>query len=219
MMRLMRRLLLLALLIGAAYAGYRWGGGVFPWVEARFAGGAGEEGDGAAGPVPSPELAEVTLDRFERFRRGDEGATLEVGGAELSSLVRYAIPGILPPGVGEPTVELADGEVHVSARVAVDAFPRLPNLDQVIGMLPDTVLVEIRGTLTPYDQEHMALAVDRVRVARVPIPGRLVSDVLRGLGREDRPGLDANALPVPIPDGVDRVFIQGHNLVLVREDG
>ncbi len=170
-------------------------------------------------PEPTPEMAEAALDRFEALRRGDGGQRLAFDGTELSAVVRYSLPGIIPPGVTEPTVRLEGGRVGLSARVAVEAFPDLPDLGEVVGMLPDTVLVEIRGTLSPYDQAVMALMVDRLQVARIPLPRRMVGKVLNGLGREGPRGFPEDALPVPLPDGLASVSVQSDSLVLIAEEG
>jgi hypothetical protein len=166
------------------------------------------------GRRPTPELAETTLDRFEAFRAGDAGDRLVLSGTELTSVIRYALPGIIPPGVAEPTVELSEGRVHLTARVAVDAFPKLPRLDEIVGLLPDTVLIRMDGTLVALDQAYLSLMVDRVEAARIPLPRRMVSDVLAGFGRDGPASLPKDALAVPVPDGVASVYVQGDSLVL-----
>ncbi len=216
-MRLVRVFLGVVVLVGVAYAGFRWGPAVFPQVEGflGLAGSGSTVGRAETGaPGPSPEIAEITLDRFERFRRGDGERRLALGGTELSSLVRYALPGLVPQGVADPTVTLHEGRVRITARVATEAFPRLPRLEEVMGLLPDTVLMEMEGALVPLDQSFLALLVDRVEASRIPIPKRLIADILAGLGREGPSSLPAAALAVPIPDGVASVFVQKDSLVL-----
>jgi len=216
MVKTIKRFVLLVALVGAAYAGFRWGPAVFPRVEEILGvarGGAGSQ----PALQPTAELADSTLDRFERFRAGEGGDRLVLGGRELSSVLRFSLPGIVPPGVSDPTIRLEDGQVHLFARVAVAAFPNLPKLDQVLGMLPDTVQVELRGSLVPHDQRNLAFLVDRISAARVPIPARMVSEVLEGFGRGGREGLGPDALPVPLPDGVRSVHVQRDSLVLIAE--
>lgn len=218
MTKLVKRLLTLAILVLVAYTGFRWGPLVFPSLERRL--GLAEEGAAAAEPTreePSAELAERTLDRFERFRRGEDDGRLALSGLELSSVVRYALPGIVPPGVAEPTVTLTEGRVHLSARVAVGAFPRMPRLDDVMGVLPDTVHVKLEGSLVPLDQGNLALLVDRIEASRIPLPRRVIPDILEAFGREGRTSLPQDALPVPKPDGIRSVFVQRDSLVLIAE--
>jgi hypothetical protein len=208
-------LAVLALLV-AAYAGFRWGPMVFPRME-RMLGWAGEP-TALPGPAqPTAELADATLERFERFRNGQGPERLALGGTELSAVVRHALPGIVPPGVTDPTVALDDGRVRLSARVALQAFPRLPALDEIVGILPDTVLIELEGALVPHDPGHLALLVDRLQAARIPIPRRLVGEVLTGFGRQAPQGFSSDALPVPLPDGLRSVYVQQDSLVLLAD--
>lgn len=205
----------LVILAGVAYAGFRWGPLVFSRLEGVLGLSAPAPGSTDAGPpAPSPEIAEVTLDRFERFRGGEGQRRLALSGTELSSVVRYALPGLIPPGVSDPTISLHEGRVRLTARVAVAAFPRLPRLEEVMGLLPDTVLLDMEGALVPLDRRFLALVVDKVEASRVPIPRRMVADVLAGMGREGPPSLPADALAVPVPDGVTSVTVQGDSLVL-----
>jgi hypothetical protein len=181
----------------------------------------GSERLGAAPEAPadaavSPELAEATLDRVEGLRVAD-GGRLALGAAELSSVVRYAMPGILPPGVDEPGVAIQGGSVALSARVATGAFPDLPALGAVIGMLPDTVPIRVQGRLSSYGKESLAFFVSRVEAARIPLPDRLIPQVLGALGRRERQGLPANALHIPMPGGLDSVYVRRDSLVLVAD--
>ncbi len=209
-----KRGVFLIILLGAAYAGFRWGPAVFPGLERMIFMEADDRGSGAG---PSPELADATLDRFEAFRQGTTGDRLALSSDELTSVIRYSLPGILPPGVHDASVELSDGRANVSARLAVRDFPELPDVDAVVGLLPDTVLIELRGELEPYDQAHLALVVDRVRAARIPLPNRMVSEVLAGLAGERRPGLQDDALAVPLPDGLSSVVIEGDSLIMTAK--
>jgi len=217
MLGLVKKVVAAVVLLLVAYAGFRWGPIVFPRLERAF----GIERPAAPGDtaaeVPSAELADRTLDRFERFRKGDGPERIALGGTELTSVVRYALPGIVPPGVDEPTVTLSDGRVGVRARVALAAFPRLPRLDDVLGILPDTVDVSLEGSLVPLDREHLALMVDHIEASRIPLPRRMIPQVLAGFGRDGGDALPEDALPVPLPEGLHSVFVQRDSLVLIAE--
>ena len=140
--------LIVVLATGVAYAGFRYGDGVFPALE-RWAGQEREAQEPEL--LPSPALAEATLDRVEAFRAGDSGEDrLLLDGPELSSVVRYSFPGILPPGVDDPSVGFRGDEMLLTARVAVASFPDVTALGEAIGILPDTVDVIIRGALRPF---------------------------------------------------------------------
>lgn len=166
---------------------------------------------------PSPALAERTLGRYERFRSGSDGHRLALGGTELSALARYALGGLFPQGVLEPTVRLEGGRIAAEARVVVEDFPTLPRLAAVDALLPDTVRVGVVGWLGPFDERSLAFTVDRIAVSGVPLPGAVVPEVLAALGREPAPGLPEDALAVPKPSGLLAVVVQRDSLVLVGE--
>lgn len=203
-------------LVAVAWAGFRWGHFVFPPIE-HLVHGAAPASEASAPRGPSRALADSTLARFERFRAGKEGDQISFGSDELSSVLRFAFPGIIPPGVSDPTVELEDGRLHASARVAVAAFPRFPHLDQVIGILPDTVLIDMQGSLVRFDEGHLAFLVDRMQAAHIPLPKRMTGDVLDGLGADRPKTLPEDALMVPLPEGLESAFVQRDSLVLLAK--
>jgi len=213
----LKKLVVFVVLLLVAYAGFRWGPLVFPRLEHLV-------GIQSAPPVaegaetgPSAELADRTLDRFEQFRKGEGEGRIALSGLEVSSVVRYALPGLVPPGVEDPMVTLSDGRVRLSARVATGAFPRLPRLDDVVGILPDTLDVVMEGSLVPLDPEHLALIVDHVEASRIPLPRRMIPEILAGFGRERSNGLPGDALAVPMPNGLRSVYVQRDSLVLIAE--
>jgi hypothetical protein len=203
------RLLILAILAGVGVAVW-WN---YPELLDRVRG--LREADTAPSAVPSPELADATLDRFEAFRAGTQGTEMRLGDAELSSLVRYSLPGVIPPGVQEAEVRVRDGQIHLGARVAMSSLPDIPALREVVGLLPDTVPVEIRGTLAPFDDERAALHVDRIEASRIPLPARYIPEILTALGRTHAQNLPSDALLVPLPRGLEAAYVLRDSLVLV----
>lgn len=201
------------LVTGVAYAGFRWGDRVIPVVGEWL----GRE-EAPAGPVPSPALAEATLDRLESLQNGTLGEDrLILGGVELSSVVRYSLPGIIPAGVQDPTVGFLDDNLLLRARVAVASFPDLPALNEVMGLLPDTVDIEMRGSLLPFGPRYAALHVERVEASRIPLPGRMVPGILSALGRRDQEGLPNDAMVIPLPNGIGSAYVENDHLILVAE--
>ena len=201
------RVFLLGTLLAVAAGGWWY----WPRAGARLGAPEAQPAEGV-----TPELAEATLDRVEGLR-GADGGQLALGDAELSSVMRYALPGILPPGVTEPGVSIEAGAVTLTARVATAAFPDLPALGQVVGMLPDTVPIRVEGRLSSYGKESLAFFVSAVEAARIPLPDRLIPQVLGALGRQQRKGLPENALHIPMPGGLDSVYVARDSLVLVAD--
>lgn len=202
------------LVVAGGYAGFRWGGAVFPPLERLLASAEGL----TAGPVPSPALARATVDRVEALgRSGRAGERLSLGGAELSSVLRYALPGGPPRALGEPTVAVGDEAVRISGRLAVADLPALPGLGEVLGILPDTVSVELEGALLPFGDGVGAFQLRRVEAARIPVPRRFYAGLLEGLGRTHREGLPSDAVTFPLPGGVRRAFVEDDQVILVSE--
>jgi hypothetical protein len=206
------RLITIALLLAAAYAGWRWGPLVFPRIQEWL--GVGEAVRPSEVPTPSPELADSVLQRVQLLQRGEHGDRVALGGREITSVLRYSVPGLVPYGVGEPEVLLQEGRVHLRAKVALGAFPDLPDLGSVVGLLPDTVTVEIQASLLPFGKETAALVVHRIDANRIPLPRRVIPDILRAMGRRDHPGLPPEALVVPLPAGLASAYILSDSLVL-----
>ncbi len=206
---------LVGLLAIAAFAGWRWGPAVFPRMDGRLA----EEGSEVE-VLPSPELADLALDRFARFRRGEMGAQLSLSAVDVVSVIRYSATGSVPNGVSDPRVEFRDGRVRLIARVSIEAFPGLPALDGVLGFLPDTVSISISGALAPLQEDHISLVVYGVRASfiPVPLPDGMIPGILTALGRGRMDGLPEDALAFPIPDGVRSAHVLRDRLILVRDN-
>ena len=208
------RVWLLGLLVAAAFAGWRWGPSVVPRVGDWF-----DEGEATVEVVPSPELAEAALDRFERFRNGESGDQLSLSAAEVVSVIRYSAPGMVPGGVSNPVVEFENGVVSLNARIAVAAFPGLPTLDGILDFLPDTVSIAVEGALSPLDDDGVALVVHAVRASFIPVrlPDGMTPKILTALGRRYVEGLPEDALAFSLPDGVRSAHVLRDRLVLVRD--
>lgn len=200
------------LLLASAYAGWRWGEAVFPrlgrWTGvAAVADGESERAD--------PDLARRTLERVDALRSGGVDGELALGEAEVESVVRYGAPGVLPEGVSGTEVEVRSGRLRLSARVAVDDVPRVPELERLLGVLPDTVPVSLDASLMPFGERGAALVVHRIHASGVPLPRAVIPSVLTALGRTDRPGLPPEAMTVPLPAGVRSAYIRADSLILV----
>ena len=177
------------------------------------------EAEGVVEVLPSPELADAALNRFERFRRGEIGDRLSLSAVDVVSVLRYSAPGMVPGGVSDVEVDLHDGVVTLTARVLVEAFPGLPTLDGILGFLPDTVSISVEGALAPLDEDAISLVVHGVYASfiRVPLPDGMTPKILVALGRRSRAGLPEDALPFSLPDGVRSAHVLRDRLILVRD--
>ena len=164
---------------------------------------------------PSVELAAVAENKLAALKSGESDA-VALSQHELQSLLQYRYRQLLPAFVDSPRVKLEDGKIVVQARVPVERLPQLNELGEAAGFLPDTTEVGVTGTVLPLRAGRVALAVDQVRAARIPLPKRLVPGALRKLGRKDEPGLPADALALPLPPGADAAYVRGDSLVFLK---
>jgi len=170
-------------------------------------------------PTAEAEVAGRAIARLQLFRTGDAGRTLTLTGEELTAVLRGALPGILPHGVSDPMVRLVDGEVRIEARLSRADFVASKLLVSVLGVLPDTVDVELRGRLARHGG-RLAFRVERSWASRVPLPPWVVRTIAIDLGERVMvaDSSEAPVLTVRWPDGVGDVIVAGDRLVLERPE-
>jgi hypothetical protein len=172
-------------------------------------------GQEAAEPGATPELAEIASGKLAQLKAGEVEA-VALSENELQSLLQYKYRQLLPAFVDSPSVKLENGKITVQARVPVERLPQLNELGEAAAFLPDTTELGVTGQVLPLRAGRVALAVDQVRAARIPLPKRLVPGALRKLGRRDEPGLPADALALPLPPGADAAYVRGDSLVFLK---
>lgn len=174
----------------------------------------GAQTDPPAPPGPSLELAAEAEAKLQELARGDRG-TVSLSETEVQSLLEFRYGSFFPAFVDSPRVTLADDRLRLRARVPTAELVRIPALGEVGALLPDTADIELHATLLPLQGERVALAVDQLSAARVPLPRRIVPALLERLGRTDQPGLPADALAVPLPPGARSAYVRRDSLVFV----
>jgi hypothetical protein len=207
------KLAIVLLLVLATYVGWRWGPQVFPRIQEWM--GLGETGE--AEVLASPELADSALARVQLFRRGEGPTQMALGGDELTSLLRYSETGVTPDGVASPRVTFSDGRVRLGVQVALSAFPDLPDLGPIIGILPDTLDVAVEASLLPFGTGSAAILVHGLEASRIPLPRRMIPEVLTAMGRKDQPGLPPEAYLVRLPSGLSSAYILTDSLILSKD--
>ncbi len=164
--------------------------------------------------APSEELAEIAGAKLENLKNGKaESAAFHA--SELQSLLEFRFVQLLPAFVDNPEVKMHDGQLKVLARVPVDHLPSISEIGDAISFLPDTAEVELTGKLLPLGDGRVALSIQQVKAARIPLPDRLVPRALQRLGRHDEAGLPKNALALPLPPGAATAYLDSDSLVLL----
>lgn len=202
----LRRLAGLLLLAGLVWVAWGQGPAIRGWVEDRL-------GLERARGEPSPELAERAMARYSDLIEGrlDEASFSQ---EEVESVLRYHLVGYLPPGSSAPTVRLEGSEASVGMAVALETLPRLPELEGIMEILPDTVQVIFRGLLLTLEGGGAVFLVRRIEAANVPLPRRLNARVVESLGLGGREHLPPATVEVPLPPGIRSAYIHGDRLVL-----
>ncbi len=207
------RLLLMAAVVLAAYAGWRWGDAVFPRGEEML--GMRRGADSAVSNEVTPAAAQAAEARIRAFRDSME-PELRLDSFEVSSLLRYSLPDLLPPGVIRPGVTMDADRIDIRASVLPQVLPELPDLGGIVEILPDTLLVLVRGSLSPFGDDGSMLLIRAIEVQGVPIPSPVFPDILAALGRQDARGLPESAVLVPAFGRIKGAYIENGQLVLVR---
>ncbi len=137
--------------------------------------------DVAPAPEATPELAAGVMDRLQLFRSGMSGPRLSLGSDDVTALLRHGLPGVLPVGLIDPVVTFEGDRVRVDARlVAADFVGRAP-LASVLGALPDTIHVHLRGRLNGRG-DYLSFEVDEAHAGPVPLPATVVAAIATEIG-------------------------------------
>lgn len=201
----MRRLFTLALLIVV---------GVVAWNERDRILAAWAVLRGGAEVAPSAELAASAQAKLARLSNS-EPERVALSEAEVQSLLQYRVASYLPEYIVAPRVTLDGNRLHVQAQVPTTSFPRIDELESVVGFLPDTTTVKVSGQLIPLDDSRVGLAVDELSAARVPLPRGLIPMLLQRFGRTNEPGLPPDALALPLPAGATTAYVRADSLIFV----
>ena len=206
------RVLAFLLLLTLVVLAWRWGPEAWDRVS-ESAGGAE-----VTTVEPSPGMAEAVVERITDFLEGEPEREMSFTGEEMESLLRYELGHYLPEGASDPTVRFRDGEVILGVRLAAERIPTIPELEQIRGLLPDTVPVQIRGRVLALEGPEAALLVHRIDAAGIPIPRRFFPRILQGMSLAERPDLPPEAVALPLPEGVRSVRLEGDRLVLTSRE-
>lgn len=170
-------------------------------------------GEGEAEVATSSELADAALARFDRVIQGESEAA-SFSGAEVESVLRYRWNDQLPPGVADPSVRIQGGELRVRLQVASEMLPRYPEMERLREMLPDTVPLELRGTILTLEGREAAFLVRRIDVAGVPVPRRFQATLLEAIQPSRRDDVPEEAFVLTLPPGIGSLHLADETLVV-----
>lgn len=168
----------------------------------------------ASDSAVSPEAAQRAQDKLTALETGRDDR-VALGEDELQSLIQYRYSQMLPIFTDTPRITLEDSVIRLRARLPVDKLPRVNELGQIAALLPDTTEIAVTGAVLPLGRGRVALAVEQMSAADIPLPRQMVPAVLRQLGRKDQPGVPDNAVGVSLPPGAGGAYIERDSLVLL----
>ncbi len=173
------------------------------------------KGRSHAAEAVTPELAAQADRKLAELGTAGGRDRVALHQAELQSLLEYRWGGFLPADVARPRIGLRDGQVTLQAGVATARFGRIPELQDILSILPDTTTLKAVGSFTPVDSGRVALEIHELGAAGIPVPDRLIPPILRRFRGGGEPGLAPNAVAVPLPPGIRALYISGDSLVFV----
>ncbi len=179
-----------------------------------------EVGGGLATPAAMqvPAITEAVADaaqkKLDRMQHG-QSSRASFTTPELQSLLQFRYRQLLPAYIDSPRVKLSGDQVELRMRVPTQRLPQVQELQQLAAFLPDTADLNVTGAVLPSDEGHIAFAVNGVSAQHIPLPKRFVPAALEMLGREDKPGLPADAIVLPLPRGVRSAYVRADSLVLL----
>ena len=163
--------------------------------------------------IASAEIADRADDKLQQLKNGD-AETIGLSGIELESLLKFRFVQLLPAFVESPRILVQNDKINVQTRIPVENLPSLSELGEAAAFLPDTTEVNVTGGILPLDSGRVAIQIEDVRAARIPLPSRMIPRALARLGRSNEPGLPKDALALPLPGGATSAYVRGDSLFL-----
>lgn len=171
-----------------------------------------------ASSEPSERLARQAEEKLDRLAREGLTGEVRISEAELQSLLTYRGGPALPPGIGDPLIDVQDTIVVLSARLRPDSLQGFRAPEALRGALSDTTRVTA-GLVPVVERPGRGLVrVRSLQIGALVVPPLMVPAILRSLEQE---GVQTSegALVVPLPRSVSAIRIDGDDLVLRPADG
>jgi hypothetical protein len=145
--------------------------------------------------------------------RGPVYVSLRPG--DLASYAFLSLANTLPPNAEGAEATVVDDRVYVRSVVSLRDFSgALGTLGRVLG---ERDTLTLGGTFDVLAPGRAEFRVQDVRVGRYPLPEKLIPPLVRRVRRGNAdPGVDANALSVPIPSYIADVRVARGRITLYK---
>jgi hypothetical protein len=162
----------------------------------------------------SPAGADSTRAALTKLSQPRGPVFQTLSGAAVASYVFREVARQLPPST-DSVQAMVDGD-RMSMRASVD-MSELRGLGGAIGMLGGRERVQLAGTLRLVSPGLAEFQVQQVRIGDLPLPRGMIPTLISRFSRAGRPaGLDANALPLPIPRYVGDIRVANGKITLYK---
>ncbi len=166
-------------------------------------------------PATPADVATSANRKLSSIADGPPPDQIVLSTSELQSVMNKRFAGLLPGYVDSARVELQDGKVWLRARVPTSQLPDLKGLGRITQFLPETTSVAISGQLIPLSEGRIAIGVDQITAAKIPLPHKIIPEILSRIRRSTEPGLPSDALAFPLPPGASTAYVRGDSLVIL----
>lgn len=159
------------------------------------------------------DLARSGQLKLSSLAKGSAQGRVALSGGEVQALLHSRFSGMVPDYLDSARVELDGDRIKLLGRIPTDRLPNVQGMGEVMGLLPDTTDVAVTGQVIPLGGGRAALAVDQVTAARIPLPHKLVTELIDRVRRGGN--APSGALPFPLPRGANTAYVRSDSLVLL----
>lgn len=153
----------------------------------------------------------AALDKLSQSR-GPVFQTLS--GAAVASYVFRELTRQLPPSTDSVEAQVQDD--RMSMRASID-MSELRGIGPAVGIISGRERVQFTGTLRVVTTGLAEFQVREVHIGELPLPRGMIPTLIRRFARGNRPaGLDADALPLPIPRYVGDIRVANGKITLYK---
>lgn len=183
------------------------------WLPARFHSHASVASAPTWQPL-SAAGADSTQTALSKLSQSRGPVFQTLSGAAVASYVFRELARQLPPST-DSVQALVEAD-RMSMRASID-MSELRGLGPAVGMISGRERVQFTGTLRVVGAGLAEFQVQQVRIGELPLPRRMIPTLIRRFERAKRPsGLDADALPLPIPRYVGDIRVANGKITLYK---
>lgn len=140
-----------------------------------------------------------------------------LSGADVASYVVRQLASRLPASADSVQAMISGDRVSLRANVRLSELGGAGALGPLGGMLGDHEPVQFAGTLRVIRPGLAEYQIQNVKIRELSLPRGMIATLIRRMDRAQRPtGLDADALPLPIPRYIGDIRVANGKITLYK---